>query len=190
VGGRAGGQSLNELRTDRLRLGSWLPEHRAAYAALNADPETMEFFPSMLTREQSDAMVDGYEVTFERHGFGIWSVTTVDGAFIGAVGLLPVGTDMPFGPTVEVGWRLARDQWGQGYATEAARAAIDWGFSECELPEIVAFTSVVNLRSRAVMERLGMHHDPAEDFLHPRVASGHHLQPHVLYRLRRTEIVA
>jgi ribosomal-protein-alanine N-acetyltransferase len=188
VGGRAGGEGLSELRTDRLSLRRWRPADRPAFAAQNADAETMAYMPRALSAEQSDALIDYYERCFEEHGLGTWAVTELEGELVGAVGLLPVGDEMPFGPTVEIGWRLRRDRWGRGYATEAARAALGWGFSKGGLTEIVAFTAAINIRSRAVMERLGMHRDPAEDFIHPRVAPGDRLASHVLYRVQATEV--
>jgi ribosomal-protein-alanine N-acetyltransferase len=194
VGGTAGGVGLRSpdtLRTERLELRRWRPEDREAFAALNGDPETMRFFEAPLTRVQSDALVDRYETCFEDPGVSTWAVTTVDGDFVGAVGFLMVpGEVFSFGPAVEVGWRLARPAWGHGYATEAARRGVTWAFTEGDLKEIVSFTAEVNLPSRAVMERLGMRRDPAEDFDHPRVSAGHRLQRHVLYRLASSDWVA
>jgi ribosomal-protein-alanine N-acetyltransferase len=174
---------MTELHTERLVLRRWQPDDGAAFAELNGDPETMTYLPPTLTRQQSDALIRVYEDSFDSHGFGNWAVCTRDGQFLGAVGLLPVGTELPFGPTVEVGWRLHRHFWHRGYATEAARRALEWAFEEHGLPEIVAFTAAINAPSRAVMTRLGMQHDPSADFLHPQVAAGDPLQPHVLYRL-------
>lgn len=176
-----------ELRTARLVLRRWREEDLAPFARLNGDPETMAYFPAPLTRAESDALVARLERSFEDTGLGMWAVTGHDGTFVGAVGLLAVGTWLPFGPTVETGWRLHRDHWGKGYATEAAGAALRWGFTEAEIGEIVAFTAAVNERSRAVMARLGMRHDEAGDFLHPRIPEDHRLQPHVLYRLPAAE---
>jgi RimJ/RimL family protein N-acetyltransferase len=128
---------------------------------------------------------------FSRHPFGLWAVEVVDsGTFIGFTGLAEWAFEAHFMPAVEVGWRLARPAWGQGYATEAARAAFAFGFEVCDLDEIVSFTSVPNTRSQAVMARLGMTHDPAEDFDHPKLPSGHRLERHVLYRLDRTAWLA
>ncbi len=173
------------LRTARLVLRRWRPDDRAPFATLNADAETMAFFEHPLSRTQSDTLIDHYEACFEQHGYGTWAVTDGRGALVGAVGLLAVGTELPCGPTVEAGWRLDRRRWGHGYATEAAGAALGHAFDRLGLDEVVAFTAVGNVRSRAVMERLGMTRDPAEDFVHPRVTPGHPLAPHVLYRARR-----
>ena len=175
-----------ELRTDRLRLRRWDDADREPFAALNADPQTMEFLPAPLSRAQSDAFVDRIEAIFEERGFGLWVVEEQarPGA-LGFVGLLPATFEAPFTPAVEVGWRLARAAWGRGFASEAARAAVDDGFARLGLAEIVSFTSTGNTRSRAVMERLGMTHDPDEDFEHPAVPPGDRLRRHVLYRLAR-----
>ncbi len=155
---------------------------------MNADPVVMEHFPAVLTREESDALVDQIEAGFESNGFGLWAVEVRDGApFVGFVGLNVPRFDAPFTPAVEIGWRLDRRHWGRGYATEAAGSALAAGFSEAGLEEIVSFTSTGNLRSRRVMERLGMHRAPADDFDHPRLPVGHQIRRHVLYRLRRTE---
>jgi ribosomal-protein-alanine N-acetyltransferase len=147
----------------------------------------MEHFPAPLTRVESDAMVGRIETAFEVNGFGLWAVEVFGGpAFIGFVGLAVPRFEAHFTPAVEVGWRLAREHWGRGYATEAARAALDFGFGSAGLDEIVSFTVPANTRSRAVMERLGMTHDPSDDFDHPQIAPGHPLRRHVLYRLKRS----
>lgn len=146
----------------------------------------MEYFPSTLSREESDAFVDKIEAFFDEHGYGLWAVEAPDVAdFIGFVGLSIPSFTAHFTPAVEVGWRLDRPYWGRGYATEAARAALRYGFQTLGLDEIVSFTVPANLRSRRVMERIGMTHDPAHDFDHPRLPQGHALQRHVLYRLAR-----
>ena len=153
---------------------------------MNADARVMEFFRSRLDRVESDAMVDRIETHFSEHDFGLWAIEVPDVApFIGFTGLAVARFSAAFTPCVEVGWRLAFEHWGQGYATEAARLALGYGFATLGLPEIVSFTSVANHRSRAVMERLGMHHDPSEDFDHPSLPEGYHLRRHVLYRLGR-----
>lgn len=146
----------------------------------------MGFFPSTLTRERSDEFADRIEAHFEKHEFGLWAVEVRDDTdFIGYVGLSTPSFDAHFMPAVEVGWRLARACWGSGFATEAARAAIADGFERIGLPEIVSFTSPLNVRSIRVMERLGMTRNPADDFDHPRLPQGHRLRRHVLYRISR-----
>ena len=173
------------IETERLLLRQWRHEDREPFARLNADPEVMEFFPAPLSRAESDAAADGNERQIEEHGWGLWAVEVVaTGEFIGFTGLWQVPDDYPFVPAVEVGWRLARSNWGQGFATEAALAAVEFGFRDLRLDEIVSMTSVGNLRSRRVMEKLGLTHDPADDFDHPRIPEGHPLRRHVLYRVR------
>lgn len=153
---------------------------------MNADPEVMEHFPAPLPRGQSDELVEAIEAGFEVNGFGLWALEVREGGeFVGFAGLAVPGFEAHFMPAVEVGWRLARFAWGKGYATEAARAAVAYGFEEVGLDEVVSFTTVGNRRSRAVMERLGMGHDSADDFDHPAIPVGHPQRPHVLYRLRR-----
>lgn len=176
--------SLPLLQTERLILRPWEERDRAPFAALNADSATMEHFPAVLTRAESDAHIDRARAHFERHGFSFCAVEHREsGAFIGQVGLAHVSFEAPFTPAVEIGWRVAREFWGLGYAPEAAAAALAHGFGTLGLREIVAFTIPVNRRSRRVMEKLGMTHDPRDDFEHPRVAPGHPMRPHVLYRI-------
>lgn len=171
------------LSSDRLILRWWLASDREPFAQLNADPEVMRFFPSPLTRTESDALIDRIECHFADHGFGLWAVALKQSQeFIGFIGLNRPTFPANFMPAVEVGWRLARRFWGQGYATEGAITALDFGFKTLNLPEIVAFTAQVNHRSIAVMERLGMTRNPADDFDHPVLPMGHPLQRHVLYR--------
>jgi RimJ/RimL family protein N-acetyltransferase len=175
-----------ELRTERLLLRRWRDADRAPFAALNADPEVMEHLGSTLSRARSDALVDHIEAQFRDRGFGTWAVEVTDtGILAGFVGLSVASFEAHFMPAVEVGWRLARPQWGHGYAVEAALAAVAFGFDEAGLDEIVSFTVPANVRSRRVMERLGMTHDAADDFEHPAMPVLHPLRRHVLYRLRR-----
>jgi ribosomal-protein-alanine N-acetyltransferase len=177
-----------ELRTDRLVLRRWQDEDRDPFAALNADPRVMEHFPSLLSRAESDEMVDRIEAHFEAHGWGLWAAEVIEsGAFIGFIGLWAPRFEAHFTPAVEVGWRLAHEHWGHGYAPEGARAAIADGFERLGLDEIVSMTSVGNDRSRRVMEKLGLTRDPADDFDHPSMPPGHRLVRHVLYRLRRED---
>jgi ribosomal-protein-alanine N-acetyltransferase len=174
-----------QLETERLRLRRWRTDDRVPFAAINADPEVMEHFPAPLTGPESDELVDSIESGFERNGFGLWALEIRSSAeFIGFAGLAVPGFEAAFMPAVEVGWRLARPAWGQGYATEAGRAALEFGFDLAGLEEIVSFTSADNLRSRAVMERIGMSRDPDDDFDHPGIEPGDPLRWHVLYRVR------
>jgi ribosomal-protein-alanine N-acetyltransferase len=177
-----------QLRTERLLLRHWRPEDRPPFAALNADPIVMEHFPSTLTRTESDALADRIESHFARHGFGLWAVEVPGVApFAGYVGLSVPVFKSHFTPCVEIGWRLARDSWGHGYATEGAKAELRFAFENLNLSEIVSFTVPANLRSIRVMERLGMAHHFADEFDHPGLPEGHPLRRHVLYRLPRNQ---
>ena len=162
------------LHTERLVLRQWLPADREPFAELNADPEVAAHLPGVLTREQSDALADRVATHFAVHGYGLWAVEA-QGRFAGFTGLQ--WTDVPGAPALEVGWRLARWAWGRGYATEAARAAVDVGLRQ--VPEVVSLTAATNVRSIAVMERLGMHR--VRTFDHPRPDLPEHLRRHVLY---------
>jgi RimJ/RimL family protein N-acetyltransferase len=174
-----------ELQTDRLLLRRWRPADREPLAALNADPRVAEFLGA-LSREESDSLAARIEAGFEQRGFGFWAVEIRGGAaFAGFVGLSVPRFEAHFTPCVEIGWRLAAEHWGHGYATEGARAALAFGFDELRLVEIVAFTAPGNTRSRRVMEKLGMTYDPADDFDHPLLAEGHPLRRHVLCRIAR-----
>jgi RimJ/RimL family protein N-acetyltransferase len=173
------------LETVRLILRGWGPGDREPFARLNDDPRVMEQFPARLSRAESDSFVDRIERSFRERGFGLWVVERrSDRAFLGFTGLLEQTFEAPFTPAVEVGWRLAAEGWGHGYATEAAHEVVRFGFTELGLDEIVSMTTPANARSRRVMEKLGMTHDPADDFDHPRVPPGP-LRRHVLYRLSR-----
>jgi len=170
------------IRTERLVLRRWRLGDREPFAALNADPEVMEHLHGLMTREESDAFVDRIEAHWRDRGFGLWAVEVPGEAeLIGYTGL----ATHPFMPVPEIGWRLARRFWRRGFATEAARAALADGFERVGLTEIVSFTIPANVRSTRVMERLGMTHDPIDDFDHPRFPPGHRLSRHVLYRMDR-----
>ncbi len=177
----------HELRTDRLRLRRWLPADRAPFARLNADARVAEHLPETLSREESDAFAARIEDHFDRYGFGLWAVEIRDAApFAGFIGLSVPRFEARFTPCVEIGWRLGAEHWGRGYASEGARAALEFGFGALGLEEIVSFTVPANARSRRVMERIGMTHDPADDFDHPLLTLGHPLRRHVLYRIARS----
>jgi RimJ/RimL family protein N-acetyltransferase len=172
--------------TQRLALRLWRDEDLAAFAALNADPRVMEFFPKPLDRAESDALAARIRENLTRRGFGLWAVEVPGVAdFIGFVGLSVPQFEAHFTPCVEIGWRLAYEYWGAGYATEAALAVLDFGFERLALDEVVSFTTSANRRSRGVMERIGMTRTPADDFDHPALAEGHPLRRHVLYRIKR-----
>lgn len=169
------------LRTARLLLRHWAETDLEPFAALNADPAVMKHFPAVQDQAASDAAVDRLEAHLSEHGWGLWAVQRLDtGAFIGFTGLAEVPEDLPPYPAVEVGWRLAHAHWGQGFAPEAARAALAVAFDRLGLGEVVSFTTVLNANSRRVMSKIGLRHDPSRDFDHPR-AAGWHGQRHVLY---------
>ena len=173
------------LETARLALRDWHAADRAPFAAMTADPLVMEFFPKTLSATESDALVDVFQAELERTGHCPWAVEELStGIFIGFVGLNPADDTLGW-PAVEVGWRLAAEHWGHGYATEAARAALAFGFDTLGLEEIVSLTSVGNLKSRRVMEKIGMTYDPADDFENQRLPEGSPLRPHALYRIGR-----
>lgn len=179
-----------ELHTHRLWLRRWRDEDRAPFAALNADAEVMRWFPSTQSREASDASIDFWLAQFAAQGWSNWAVRLCDGAgdaaFVGFVGLSVPRRVLPCSPCVEIGWRLARAHWSRGYASEAAEAALQVAFERLQLPEIVSFTALGNQRSRAVMQRIGLH-DTGEDFDHPALPAGHPLQRHCLYRITRAQ---
>jgi RimJ/RimL family protein N-acetyltransferase len=182
-------EAPHRLTTPRgLLLRPWRDEDLPAFAALNADPRVMEFMPKALSRDESDARADRIRRHWAERGFGLWAVEVPGVApFIGFVGLSVPPFEAAFTPCVEIGWRLAFAHWGRGYATEAANAALEDGFGRLGLTEIVSFTVPANVRSRRVMERLGMTRSPADDFDHPLLPEGHPLRRHVLYRIRQAE---
>lgn len=178
--------AIPQLTTPRLRLRPWRDEDLPAIAAINSDPVVMEYFPAPLSLEETEAMIQRLRGHFEQHGFGLWAVQVIGGAeCIGMIGLQIPYFEAHFTPCVEVGWRLGQDHWGQGYATEAAQACLQFGFEELGLEEIVALTPTINHRSRRVMEKLGMERQPEDDFDHPRIPPDHLLRRCVLYRLAR-----
>lgn len=187
--------SLLPAGTDRVGFRLWTSGDRFAFRHMNRDRRVMEFFPSPLSARASDALLERFMVHQEREGFGVWPLVLAPGAkdgraasaFAGFVGLLRVRADMPFAPAVEIGWRLVPTCWDHGYATEAARACLAFGFVQLGLEEIVSFTVPGNRRSRRVMERLGMVRDADGDFDHPALPDDHPLRRHVLYRLARNE---
>jgi RimJ/RimL family protein N-acetyltransferase len=176
------------LRTKRLILRPWRDQDVAPFAALNADPEVMAEMGGPRHRADSEAQAQRIREHFDAHGYGVWAAGLPGAAsFIGFIGLAIPGFEASFTPCVEVGWRLARAYWGQGYASEGARAALDFGFERLGLEEIVSFTTTTNLRLRRVMERIGMARQAEEDFDHPNLHEGHPLRRHVLYRIGRQQ---
>ncbi len=172
------------IETERLILRRWRPEDLAPFAALNADAEVMAHFPAPHTREQSDGLVAMIDDHFDRHGFGWWAVERrSDGALLGMTGLSTLRPESPLHPGVEIGWRFARHAWGQGHASEAARASLAFGFQRLSLAEIVSFTATTNAASEAVMRRIGLERRAVDDFDHPAIVEGHRLSRHVVYGL-------
>ncbi len=174
-----------EFETDRLLIRQWRSADREPFALLNADPKVMEFFPALLNRAESDAMAERCQSPIDERGWGLWATESkATKEFIGFVGLHIPSPELPFSPCVEIGWRLAFRFWGKGFATEAAKSALRVGFALLDLPEIVSFTTLDNLKSRAVMVRLGM--VEAANFAHPQIPEGSALRQHCLYRLSRS----
>ncbi|WP_372814857.1 GNAT family N-acetyltransferase [Psychrobacter sp.] len=182
---------INVIETERLYLRQWQASDFAVFAEINADPEVMKYFPKLLTPKVSDIIASKCQQLIANQGWGLWAVSLKDrskenGAFIGFVGLNDTHADMSFAPAVEIAWRLHKDYWGQGYATEAARAALNFAFTELSLDEVVSFTAVINKRSQLVMERLGMMNTRA-NFYHPALDPNHRLAEHVLYNMTRQQ---
>lgn len=179
------------METRRLILRPWTVEDYAPFARLNADPEVMEFLPARLDRAGSDALVSRIADHFAAHGFGLWVVEAKDGSapFVGCVGLLRAPEGLPFAPALELAWRLDQAFWGRGYASEAAALCLETAFRDLGAEEAVAYTVPANIRSRKVMERIGLVRDWQGDFDHPALPEGHRLRRHVLYRLSRARWV-
>lgn len=176
-----------EFKTQHLRLRQWRESDREPFAAMNADPVVMEFFPALQSKAASDASIDAWQSQFATQGWSNWAAELIgSGQFVGFVGLSVPRRVLPFSPCVEVGWRLAPFHWGKGLATEAARGALRVGFERLALDEIVSFTSIGNHRSRKVMQRIGMR-DALQDFEHPGIPEGHPLRLHCLYRIGRSQ---
>lgn len=176
------------LNTKRLILRPWKEEDLEPFAQLNADPRVMEYFPAVMSRKESNDLALRIRSRMQEQGWGLWAVSVPGVAdFIGFIGLNIPLFDAPFMPATEIGWRLAFPYWGKGYATEGAIASLQYGFETLQLPEIVAFTTIQNMRSRRIMQKIGMQHDPQGDFEHPKVAEGSPLKKHVLYRISQEQ---
>jgi RimJ/RimL family protein N-acetyltransferase len=175
---------MKPIETQRLVLRRWRSSDREAFYKMNSDPVVMEFMPKILARDESDGMMARMEEHFEKHHFGLFAVEEKEsGVFIGFTGLSIPRFESHFTPCVEIGWRLDKAYWGKGYATEAALSVLAAGFDRLGLEEIVSFTSLLNQRSIAVMERLKMTRNPSDDFEHPALPEGHPLRKHILYRI-------
>ena len=178
--------SVRRIETPRLVLREWRGEDADSWAKLNADPRVMEFYPSVWDRKRSDESARKISAYLEQNGWGLWAVEVKEtGAFAGFIGIQEVPYEVPFTPPREIGWRLAYEYWGKGYAPEGARAALDFAFNKLGWDEVVAMTSLLNLRSQRVMQKLGMTRDAADDFDHPNIEPGHRLRRHLLYRIRK-----
>lgn len=176
------------IKTERLILRPWKDEDLEPFARLNADPRVMEFFPSTKSASETAQEFNILKTRLENDGYGFWAASLIDGGkFIGFVGIQKVPFTTSFTPAVEIGWRLAHEYWGFGYATEGAKAALEYGFETLKLDNIVSFTTEKNTRSQNVMKKIGMKHYPEEDFDHPRLPEGHPLSRHVLYRIKQNE---
>ena len=179
------------LETERLILREWSDDDRESYASFVGDPDVRRFYPTVLTRAESDAVIDRLIAGLARDGFSLLAVERrSDRALIGYTGILPVDMPIRGNPPVEIGWLLGKRYWGIGYAPEAARVWLDYCFGALGFDEVVAWTAVVNLPSQRVMQKIGMIHYPEDDFLHPRIPDGHPLRPHVLYRISRPSLRA
>jgi RimJ/RimL family protein N-acetyltransferase len=177
-------KAVSEVQTERLLLRQWKQEDFQPFYEMGRDERVMEYFPSLLDKQASDAIASKCQALIEAQGWGFWAVELkASGKFIGFIGLHIPSADLPFSPCVEVGWRLAYPYWGKGYATEGAKASLRFGFTELSLGEIVAFTSVLNLKSIHVMEKSGM--EKSEAFGHPDIPAEHRLHHHILYRMKR-----
>jgi len=177
------------LETERLILRRWQDSDREPFAAMNADPRVMEFFPDVLTREESDQLIENIESHFDNRGFGLFATELkAEKKFVGFIGLHVASFQAHFTPCVEIGWRIATPYWGKGLATEGSREVVRYAFEWLRLESLVSFTVPENVASRRLMEKLGMTHDPAEDFDHPKLPPGHRLRRHVLYRLKNPAI--
>ena len=178
---------INTIETERLYLRQWQASDFAPFAEMNADPKVMEYFPKLLTTSMSNTIAKKCQSLIDDNGWGFWAVSLKKtDTFIGMVGLNNAHADMPFSPAVEIAWRLHNDYWGLGYATEAARASLNFAFVELGIEEVVSFTAVINKRSQLVMERLGMT-NTQENFFHPMLESNHRLAEHVLYKITRQQ---
>jgi RimJ/RimL family protein N-acetyltransferase len=177
---------MTVLETPRLLLRHWCDTDHEPFAAMCADPHVMRYFPSTLTREESDRLVDRAIAHFERHDYGPYAAELREtGAFLGFIGLIEPRFQAHFTPCIEIGWRLAAEYWNRGLATEGAREVLSHAFETLQLPEVVAYTTTANLPSRRVMEKLGMTYNESDDFDHPDLPEGHPLRRHVLYRVAR-----
>lgn len=180
---------MDSLETKRLKLRPWKKEDLSPFAEMNADPTVMEFFPKTYTYEDSLAEFFRINIHFEKYGWGLWTVELKkENKFIGFIGLHHVNFKAHFTPAIEIGWRLKKEYWGKGYATEGALKVLEYGFNTLKLKEIVSFTTDKNIRSQSVMKRIGMKNNPKDNFIHPNLPKNHRLAKHVLYRIHKQSL--
>ncbi len=184
-----GSRSIILFESDRLVFRKWRPEDRKPFSTMNSDPLVMEFFPSILTEDESNVLVDRIEGWMGIRGYGLWAVETKRGNdFIGYIGFNYVTFESNFTPCVEIGWRLRKEEWGKGYATEGARRCLEYGFINLHFEEVYSFTSVKNIRSVNVMKKIGLNY--VGTFLHPKLEHSSLLKEHALYRMKRDEFLS
>lgn len=176
------------LETDRLLLGTWQDDHLALMHAINQDPKVMEYFPGLQDMAMTQNFLNKVNTHFAQYGYTLYATSSKEsGEFIGFIGLLTVDFESHFTPATEIGWRISAKYWGQGLATEGAKAVLDYAFRELKLPEIVSFAAEGNAKSIRVMQKIGLQHDKRDDFDHPKLADESPLKRHVLYRLSRAK---
>ena len=181
---------MAQLQTNRLILRQWRDSDIPTFIEMGQDPRVMEFFPTLWSEEKSRDCAAYFREHFTENHFGFFAVELKETQqFIGFVGIAKVGFDSHFTPAVEIGWRLASQHFGKGYATEAAREVLRFAFADLGLDEIVAFTVPANIPSRHVMEKIGMSHDEKDDFAHPKLSPDHRFAQHVLYRIKRLDFL-
>ena len=174
---------MNYLKTPRLNLRQWRTDDCPLFAELTSDPEVMRYFPATLDRVSSDALVSFFQTSITHYGWGFWAAEITETAeFIGFIGINQPTQQLPFSPCVEIGWRLAKQFWGKGYASEGASACLKFAFEELALTEVVSMTPLLNHRSEKVMQRIGML-DTKQNFIYPTIPEGHKLAEHVLYKI-------
>jgi len=181
---------INELETERLKLRQWGKSDLPHFASLNADPKVMNFFPNIRTVNESNLLAERLSGLIENNGWGFWAVECkADSNFIGFVGLHNCESNLPFSPAIEIGWRLARKYWGNGYATEAAKESLNFAFTTLNLNEVVSFTANNNKKSIAVMRNIGMI-DTQRNFEHPNIEDDHPLKEHVLFKITKDQFTS
>lgn len=174
-----------EFKSKRLRFRRWIEEDRKSFSILNADEAVMEFFPELLTKEESDLFVDKIEDHFNKYGYGLWAVELIENSrFIGYIGFFNAEFESEFTPCIEIGWRLSKEYWNKGYATEGAKACLNYGFNLLHFESVHSFTAKINTKSINVMEKIGL--EKQSEFDHTKVDKNSNLKLHVLYKIDKT----